>query len=93
MDCQRLSVGILGRLLIPLCLVWLLAAPVAAQDDSAEDEQRTEAARAKLYEALNREVSSLERQSNALKLVVKLVRPTVVHYQRPRHQSGQSGQD
>ena len=89
MDGQRLSVGIVGRFLISLCLVGLFAIPlasqgvaaqdVAGQDEGGEDEQRTEAARAKLYEALNREVSALERQSNALKLVVKLVRPTVVH--------------
>lgn len=79
MDRLRLSVRVLGRALIAFCLVWLFAAPVVGQDESGEDDQRTEAARAKLYEALNREVSALERQSNALKLVVKLVRPTVVH--------------
>jgi serine protease Do len=32
-----------------------------------------------MYEALSREVAALERQSTALKMVVKLMRPTVVH--------------
>jgi serine protease Do len=50
-----------------------------AQDDRGEEEQAVESSRAKLYEALHREVAGLERQSNVLKLVAKLVRPTVVH--------------
>jgi serine protease Do len=55
-----------------------LGAPGRAQDD-ADDDERAEAVRAKMYELLGQEVSALERQSNALKMVVKLVRPTVVH--------------
>jgi serine protease Do len=51
---------------------------LAAQDD-ADDEARAQAVRAKMYEQLGQEVSALERQSTALKMVVKLMRPTVVH--------------
>ncbi len=62
---------------LPAMLVAaVLAAPVAAQQG---DEAQVESARSKLYEALSREVASLERQSNVLKAVVRLVRPTVVH--------------
>ena len=32
-----------------------------------------------MYELLDREVGAMERQSNVLKMVVKLIRPTVVH--------------
>ena len=56
----------------------LAALPAHAQEDGM-DESNSEAARAKLYEALGREVTALERQSNVLKTVAKLVRPTVVH--------------
>ncbi len=59
-------------------LISLFAGPALAQDET-EDFHRLEATRAKLYESLAREVTALERQSNALKTVIKLVRPTVVH--------------
>ena len=58
-------------LVAPLCSL-LLGAPARGQDDAGAE-------RAKLYEALSHETTALERQSNALKMVVRLVRPTVVH--------------
>ncbi len=74
------------------CGVWILLwlacvapARLAAQtesappSDDAAQQQRADAVREKMYEALGREVAALERQSNALKMVVKLMRPTVVH--------------
>ncbi len=51
----------------------------AAPPDEAAEQQRAEAVRQQMYEALSHEVAALERQSNALKMVVKLMRPTVVH--------------
>jgi serine protease Do len=78
MDRRGLAVGTM-RLLFLLALTSLPEAPLAAQEDSAEDVQRAEKARAQMYESLGREVAALERQSNVLKMVAKLVRPTVVH--------------
>ena len=65
-------------ILVLAALAWLTALPAVAQDED-EDARRAESVRAKMYDSLAREVSALERQSNALKLVVKLVQPTVVH--------------
>ena len=65
------------RLALPALLVaTVLAAPLSAQQES---DAVVGAAREKLYDALSREVTALERQSNVLKAVVRLVRPTVVH--------------
>ena len=50
--------------------------PLAAQDS---EQHRADAVRGKMQEALAREVAAIERQSNVLKMVAKLVRPTVVH--------------
>ena len=71
----------LGNLtgLSALAVVAVVLCPSLAKADEAEDTRRLEAARAEMYDSLSREVSALERQSNALKMVVKLVRPTVVH--------------
>jgi serine protease Do len=68
--------GILG--LLAALVAAVLAAPATAQDD-LEDDARTEEARAKIYDALSHEITAMERQSNVLKMVAKLVRPTVVH--------------
>jgi serine protease Do len=72
-----------GGAVLALLLALLTPGLVTAQtpaapppDDSAE---QAEAVRQRMYEALGREVAALERQSNALKMVVKLMRPTVVH--------------
>lgn len=72
-----------GGAVLALLLALLTPVPVAAQtnavpplDDSAE---QADAVRQRMYETLGREVAALERQSNALKMVVKLMRPTVVH--------------
>jgi serine protease Do len=78
MDSRRLR-ALLSPATASLAIALLLAVPLAAQEDSAEDDLRLEASRAKIYEALDREVSALERQANVLKTIVKLVRPTVVH--------------
>jgi serine protease Do len=85
MHCRRLSARALALALSALMvgLVGVLAAPLGAQDvsqeESAEQDRLIEAARTKMYEALLHEVAALERQGNVLKMVVKLVRPTVVH--------------
>ncbi len=64
-------------------MVWLalcVSGPQASgQDETQEDDARTAAARDQLFETLAREGAVVERQSNVLKTVVKLVRPTVVH--------------
>ncbi|REK15947.1 MAG: PDZ domain-containing protein [Planctomycetota bacterium] len=56
-----------------------LAAPRSVAQETDPDAARMEAVRAKMYEALSQEVTALERQSTALKMVVRLARPTVVH--------------
>jgi serine protease Do len=66
----------------PALLAMLVAAALvqsARAQEEPEDDAQVQAVRAKMYELLSREVSALERQSNALKMVVKLARPTVVH--------------
>jgi serine protease Do len=73
MDCRRFFVSLLTVLFFA-AFGCLAAVPVHAQEDTED-----EAVRAKIYEALAREVTALERQSNVLKAVAKLVRPTVVH--------------
>ncbi len=65
-------------LLVAALVAVALVRPAWAQEES-QDDARMRAVRAKMYELLSREVSALERQSSALKMVVKLVRPTVVH--------------
>jgi serine protease Do len=69
-----LRTSTLAATLVALALIRPVWAQEAAQDDA-----QVHAARAKMYELLGQEVSALERQSTALKMVVKLVRPTVVH--------------
>ncbi len=61
--------------LVGLC--WLMPSGLRAQEDA--DETQDQIARDRKYEALAREAGALEHQSNVLKAVVKLVRPTVVH--------------
>ncbi len=53
--------------------------PVAHAQSFEDDEAASEVTRSKLFEALAVEIEALERQSNVLKKVVRLVRPTVVH--------------
>ncbi|MBX3412863.1 MAG: trypsin-like peptidase domain-containing protein [Pirellulales bacterium] len=74
-----------GRALWSASLVLLLACAtvcgtetVRAQDSLGISEPDL-ATRDKLYEQLGREVSDLERHAHILKLVVRLVGPTVVH--------------
>ena len=61
------------------CLVAISAAPRLHAQEELDDSQTNEASRAKLYEALAREVTTLDRPSNVLRAVIKLGRPTVVH--------------
>jgi serine protease Do len=79
MKCPLLAAAIVRAALLAAWLACWVTAPVAAQDDDPQDAERAQAVRDKMYELLAREVGALERQSNALKMVVKLVRPTVVH--------------
>jgi serine protease Do len=72
---SRFAARSLGGVLV--CL--LAACHAVAQEEDAEEAAKTEAARTKMYDLLAREVGSLERHSTALKMVVKLVQPTVVH--------------
>ncbi len=78
MKCRRF-VKIVCSALILAGPAGLICTPALAQDTSAEEDQRAEAVRAKMYDSLAREVAAMERQSSALKTVVKLVQPTVVH--------------
>jgi serine protease Do len=64
-------------LLAASMLAWS-AKPALGQDDG-EDEAKAAKLRSEMYESLAREGAGIERQSNVLKTVVKLVRPTVVH--------------
>jgi serine protease Do len=86
MNSRRLSAKI-PYLLVFGCVASYSGASLWAQEDAAEDDARIEAARAKMYESLEREVAALERQSSVLKTVVKLTRPTVVHIEAKKHDS------
>ncbi len=81
MECRRFFPAMLGVLLFVAC-VCLATGRLHAQEDSED-----EAVRAKIYEALDREVTAIERQSNVLKAVAKLVRPTVVHIEAEKTDS------
>ena len=74
----RTSFLLLRALSVSAVLACLLASPMFAQDISDAEEQ-TEIERAAAFSQLVEEVASLERHSNLLKNVVKLVGPTVVH--------------
>jgi len=76
---RRLPLRFAPGLIAALVAYCWLAGPARAQEEELADEHRVEATRAKMYDALDREVSALERQANVLKTIVKLVRPTVVH--------------
>jgi serine protease Do len=62
-----------------LALAVLAATPLAAEEPPNDNQRDADAARAQLYDSLAREVAAIERQSNVLKMVARLVRPTVVH--------------
>jgi len=66
-----------------LALASLLAGGASrlpAQDES-DDAQSSEQARAEVVKSLAKDIALLEKQSNVLKKVIKLVGPTVVHIQ------------
>ncbi len=60
-------------------LCGMLATASLWAQESETDPHEDPLARAQLFEQLNRDVDWLERQGNALKRVVKLVKPSVVH--------------
>lgn len=68
-----------GLTLLVGVVVALGSIAVAADPDSPDEEAQAAALRDKIFESLARETAVVERQSNVLKTVVKLVRPTVVH--------------
>jgi serine protease Do len=77
---KLLSLALLGG------LIACLGGPTAlGQDEGPDDDVRAAAARDQLYETLAREGAAVERQSNVLKTVVKLVRPTVVHIEAEKN--------
>jgi len=65
--------------LLAAAFVLSRAAPAAFGQDSLDDEDNGKVSRASLYQSLAADVADLEKHSNVLKKVVKLVRPTVVH--------------
>jgi serine protease Do len=81
------------------CVVWAVglvvlwsssfAGRAAGQDPLASPLLQGEA-REKAYQQLFRDVAELERQSNILKTVVKLVSPTVVHIEAKRTEGSRS---
>lgn len=81
----------LGRLAL-LCAATCFAStacPARAQEPSANPANDS-AAREQMYQQLFRDVAEMERQSNILKTVVKLVSPTVVHIEAQRTEGSRS---
>jgi serine protease Do len=64
---------------VALALALTSTGPAARAQEEDPENEATVAAREAQFEALVHEVAGLERQSNVLKKVVKLVSPTVVH--------------
>ncbi len=64
-------------LLVALCLPG--AGRLALAQDEEAEEEAAAAGRESQFEALVQDVAGLEKQSNVLKKVIKLVSPTVVH--------------
>lgn len=72
------SARVLSHKLIVIAALGLVGAQLSAQEQT-NDPHEDLAARAQLFEQLNRDVDWLERQGSVLKRVVKLVKPNVVH--------------
>ncbi len=70
--------GRFALVLLAVLALTLSGREARAQEEDAEDEAAV-ATRESQFEALVHEVAGLEKQSNVLKKVVKLVSPTVVH--------------
>jgi serine protease Do len=79
MSTRLPSAAILLAVSLAAGLIALATRPLSAQDGTPDEETQAAAARAQLYETLARDSEAVERQSNVLKTVVKIVRPTVVH--------------
>jgi serine protease Do len=58
--------------LVGMVLACGVSGPMARAQDEAEERER-------LYDALSKESTTLDHQSNVLKTVIRLARPTVVH--------------
>lgn len=67
-----------------------LAATTSAQEPPPPVSMHDPAAREQMYQQLFRDVAELERHSNILKTVVKLVSPTVVHIEAQRTEGSRS---
>jgi serine protease Do len=74
---MRRAPWLAAALLLPTTMFFLAGAAARAQDGL--DDEYSAASRKELLDQLAQEASLLERQSNVLKKVVKLVGPTVVH--------------
>jgi serine protease Do len=70
--------------LILVCVTVYGTETVRAQD-TLDDGEQDLTTREKLYDQLGREVSDLERHAHILKLVVRLVGPTVVHIETEKN--------
>ena len=70
---------LLRSLLLALLLLAAPATRVLAQDSEDAEIYADDVARAELRASLSKDVTLLEKQSNVLKKVIKLVSPTVVH--------------
>jgi serine protease Do len=76
---------IVGRTLSGVALLFSLSASsLCAQEALPSNPVYDATAREQMYQQLFRDVAELERQSNILKTVVKLVSPTVVHIEAQR---------
>jgi serine protease Do len=76
---QRLRLQLLLALLLTLLCAAIGPLRFAGAQEEEVDDEASQASRESQFEALAHDVASLERQSNVLKKVVKLVSPTVVH--------------
>lgn len=82
--------GGLGLLVCAVLGGFVQVDRAAGQDPLATSPVYDPASREKLYQQLYRDVEELERHSNILKTVVKLVSPTVVHIEAVRTEGSRS---
>jgi serine protease Do len=85
-----------GRRFSPtrLFALWIalgLAATSARAQEEPWDDEPNASARKEQIEALSKDIAFLERQSNVLKNVVRLVGPSVVHIDAERNINGRKG--
>jgi serine protease Do len=80
-----------GYRLFPLWVLLLLLPGVPAARAQTGLDDTTDHNRELLYQQLRQEVAELERQGNVVKLVVKLVGPTVVHIETEKVEGRRNG--